>query len=66
MTEQKKDNSFLKGAANLGIAEIIIKIIGAFFRIPLGNIIGAEGMGYYQSAYPIYLILVVASTAGLG
>jgi stage V sporulation protein B len=65
MTEQKKGNSFLKGAAILGIAGIIIKIIGAFFRIPLGNIIGAEGMGYYQSAYPIYLILVVASTAGL-
>jgi len=65
MTEHKKDNSFLKGAAILGMAGIVIKIIGAFFRIPLGNIIGAEGMGYYQSAYPIYLILVVASTAGL-
>ena len=64
MNDHKKDNSFLKGAAILGAAGIVIKIIGAFFRIPLGNIIGDEGMGYYQSAYPIYLILVVASTAG--
>ncbi len=64
MTEKSRDNSFLKGAAILGAAGILIKIIGAFFRIPLGNIIGDEGMGYYQSAYPIYLILVVASTAG--
>lgn len=65
MTDQKKNHSYLKGAAILGAAGIVVKIIGAFFRIPLGNIIGDEGMGYYQSAYPIYLILLVASTAGL-
>lgn len=64
MTGERKEHSFLKGAAILGAAGIVVKIIGAFFRIPLANIIGDEGMGYYQSAYPIYLILLVASTAG--
>ncbi|RKD20917.1 stage V sporulation protein B [Caminicella sporogenes DSM 14501] len=59
-----RGNSFLKGAFILGVAGIIVKILGAFFRIPLANIIGDDGMGYYQSAYPIYLLLVVISTAG--
>ncbi len=57
--------SFLKGAAILGIAGIIVKIMGAFFRIPLGNMIGEEGMGYYQASYPIYVLLLVISTAGI-
>ncbi|QEK11080.1 polysaccharide biosynthesis protein [Crassaminicella thermophila] len=57
--------SFLKGAAILGIAGIIVKIMGAFFRIPLGNMIGEEGMGYYQASYPIYVALLTISTAGI-
>ena len=47
-----KGNSFIKGAAILGIAGVIVKILGAIYRIPLGNIIKPEGMGYYQTAYP--------------
>lgn len=60
-----KGNSFLKGAVILGSAGIVVKILGAFFRIPLSNLIGDDGMGYYQSAYPIYLLLLVISTAGI-
>ena len=48
-----KNKSFLKGAVILGLAGIIIKVLGAFFRIPLANIIGDDGMGDYQTAYPI-------------
>jgi stage V sporulation protein B len=58
-------NSFLKGAVILGVAGIVVKILGAFFRIPLGNYIGDTGMSYYQSAYPVYNWLLVISTAGL-
>jgi stage V sporulation protein B len=57
--------SFLQGAVILGIAGIIIKILGAFFRIPLANLIGDEGMGYYQTAYPIYVLFLVLSTSGI-
>lgn len=57
--------SFVKGAAILGVAGLIVKFIGAIFRIPLTNIIGADGMANYQVAYPIYAALVVISTAGL-
>jgi len=57
-------NNFLKGAAILGIAGIIVKILGAFYRIPLSNIIKTEGMGYYQTAYPLYVLLLTVSTSG--
>lgn len=57
--------SFLRGAAILGIAGFLVKILGAVYRIPLANIIGAEGLGYYQTAYPIYNLLFSISTAGL-
>lgn len=60
-----KGNSFLKGAFILGMAAIIAKILGAAFRIPLGNIIGDEGTGYYYGAYPIYTAFIVISTAGI-
>ena len=59
-----KDNSFLKGAAILGMAGIVVKILGAIYRIPIGNIITDEGMGYYQTAYPLYVLLLTISTAG--
>ena len=62
---KEKSNSFIKGAAILGVAAIIIKLMGAVFRIPLGNMIGDMGMSYYQSAYPIYNYLLVISTAGV-
>lgn len=56
--------TFLRGAAILGIAGLLVQVMGAIFRIPLGNIIGDEGMGYYQTAYPIYVFLLVFSTNG--
>ena len=56
--------TFLRGAAVLGIAGLLVQVMGAVFRIPLGNIIGDEGMGYYQTAYPIYVFLLVFSTNG--
>ena len=56
--------SFLKGALILGMAGIIVKIMGAFFRIPLGNIIGSTGLGYYQAVYPVYTLFLTLATAG--
>ncbi len=59
-----KDNFFKRGAAVLGIAGAIVKVLGAFYRIPLNNILGSEGIGYYQTAYPLYILLLTISTAG--
>ncbi|MEG1560144.1 MAG: polysaccharide biosynthesis protein [Clostridia bacterium] len=57
--------SFVKGAAVLGIAGLIVKLIGAVYRIPLANIVGVNGMAYYEVAYPYYSWLLVVSSAGL-
>ena len=59
-----KQNNFLKGAAILGIAGIIVKILGAVYRIPIVNIIKDEGIGDYQTAYPFYSLLLTIATAG--
>ena len=61
----KNDNkAFVKGAFILGIAGLICKVIGAFFRIPLYNMLG-DGMQYYEAVYPYYSTLLVISSAGL-
>lgn len=59
-----KKNTFLMGTLILGAAGVIIKILGAAFRIPLSYFIGAEGMGYYQTAYPVYALFLTLATAG--
>ena len=63
--EEKNRKTFVGGAALLGVAGLLSKILGACFRIPLGNIIGDDGMGYYQTAYPIYIALLTISTTGI-
>lgn len=55
----------IKGAAILGIAGIIVKVIGAVFRIPVANLIGDTGMSYYSYAYAIYGTLLVLATSGM-
>lgn len=57
--------NFLHGALILSMAGIISKAIGAVYRIPLARILGGEGMGLYQMAYPIYTSILALSTAGI-
>ena len=64
MSEQKKQ-SFLHGTMLLAMSTAIVKVIGAFYSIPLKAIIGDQGFGYYSTAYEIYTILLMISTAGL-
>ena len=61
---RNEKKSFVKGAFILGAAGLICKIIGAFFRIPLYNMLG-DGMQYYEAVYPYYSTLLVISSAGL-
>ncbi len=63
--EKTEKKSFVKGAVILGIAGLLCKIIGAFFRIPLRNMMGVAGMTYYSTVYPYYSWLLVVSSAGL-
>lgn len=61
---KNEKKSFVKGALILGIAGLICKVIGAFFRIPLYNMLG-DGTQYYEAIYPFYSTLLVISSAGL-
>ena len=65
MSETSKKQNFLQGAALLAIATAIVKVIGAFYKLPLNMAIGAEGYSYFTTAYDIYAVLLLISTAGL-
>ena len=64
MAEENRQN-FLHGAAILAAGVVIMKILGAIYKIPLQNIIGDIGYGYFFAAYNIYNVLLTISTAGL-
>ena len=65
MSESSKKQTFLHGAALLAIATAVVKLIGAFYKIPLKMIIGDQGYGYFVTAYDVYNVLLLISTAGL-
>ncbi len=61
---EKKQN-FLHGAILLTIAAAVVKLIGAFYKLPLQAAIGTVGYSYFTTAYDIYSVLLMVSTAGL-
>ena len=65
MSQSNKKQNFLQGAALLAAANAIVKLIGAFYKVPLMRIIGELGYGYFMTAYDIYSMLLMISTTGL-
>ena len=63
--KQSKENEFLIQGAILAAAAVIVKIIGALYRIPLTNIIGDEGNGFLGYAYEIYAMALMLSSFSL-
>ena len=60
-----KRNTVFRSAVILSVGTFLSKLIGAIYRIPLTNILGAEGLGLYQMIFPIYCILLDFSGAGV-
>ena len=56
---------FLKSAAVMTVGFLIAKAIGAVYRISLTGILGSYGMGLYQMAYPLFLLFLTFSQAGI-
>ncbi|MBP2642125.1 MAG: spoVB 2 [Firmicutes bacterium] len=56
---------FFKGTIILTIAGIVVKVIGSLNWIFLSRILGGEGIGIYQMAYPLYLLALSISSAGI-
>ena len=68
MHKKSKGQSFLQGAFIMMAASLVVKVIGAFFQIPLQNLIGGEkspAFGMFSAAYRIYTAMLVVSTVGL-
>ena len=67
--EQQNSNSnnskFLKGTMILTISSIIVKVIGSLNWIILSRVLGGEGIGLYQMGFPIYLMAITVSSAGV-
>ena len=59
------ENAFLKGTLILSLGGLIAKIVGAIYRIPLTGMIGAEGIGLYQTVFPVYTAMLTLSSTGL-
>ena len=60
-----KKNSFFGGAGILTAGIIIVKLIGAMYKIPLGNILSDRAFSDFNTAYNIYSLLIIISTGGL-
>ena len=57
--------SFISGAAILTGAVLVTKVLGALYKIPLGNLLDSTGMAHFYAAYNVYTLLLTLSTAGL-
>lgn len=60
-----KSRSFATGALILAVGGMIAKLLGAVYRIPLTNILGAEGIGNYQLVFPLFALLLALSCNAL-
>lgn len=66
--EKKVNNrgrKFVSGVILLSASTLVCKLIGLFFKIPIINIVGIEGMAYFSAAYNVYMLLNSIAAAGL-
>lgn len=64
-TGKSKAESFLKGTLILTVASFVVKVIGSLNWIFVSRILGGEGIGLYQMAFPIYFFAMSISQAGV-
>lgn len=57
--------TFIQGTVILVISGLLNKILGFVYRIALTRLIGDEGMGLFQMAFPILMLMITLATLGL-
>ncbi len=62
---ERKSGGFIKQAAILAAAGLLVRVLGFLYRLPLTNMIGNEGNGIYSSGYYLYNMFLIMSSAGL-
>lgn len=60
-----KKHSFVFGAILLAVGGFLAKAIGAIYKIPLANVLGANGIGVYYQIFPIYALLIILVSGGV-
>lgn len=64
MAQMKKQN-FLQGAAVLTASMLIVKMVGALFKLPLGNVLMESGMAYFNASYNLFIAIYALTVTGL-
>ena len=64
-SKKAKGQNLLVGAMVLLISNLLVKVIGAIYKIPLTNMLGTRGMAYFNAAYSFYVTIYLVSTAGI-
>ncbi len=62
---RRSGKDFLAQGSILAVSGIVVRIIGLLYRVPVTNIIGEQGSGYYQIAFEIYNIALILSSYSL-
>lgn len=65
MGKRRSESNFIIQGSILAITSVICRLIGIIYRIPLTNIIGNEGNGYYSCAFEVYSIMLLLSSYSL-
>ncbi len=63
--QKRRQQNLVQGSLILAVATLLVKVLGAIYKIPLANILGGLGGGYYSTAYDIYLPVYSLAMAGL-
>lgn len=64
LVAKAKEQNYLHGAVIMTAGVIIMKILGALYKIPLGNMLGDDGYGLFLQAYYVYSLFLTLATAG--
>ena len=63
--KRESRKAFVSSVLVLSFSTVLVKIIGLVYKIPMLSLLGAEGMGYFNSSYEIYALLCLVATTGL-
>ena len=64
LSKSRASRSFLGGVLILGAGNLLVKMIGLAFKIPLSRLLGDEGMGYFNTGYTVYSWLFLVGCTG--
>lgn len=62
MSQNEKNNNFIVQGVILGVAAIVVRVLGLLYQMPLTRIIGDMGNGYYSYAYNVYSMVLLISS----